>query len=126
MDVEPTGQETRCADCDAVLALEHHLPERKPCPSCGSMSRKHFVELHSVVRVEGSVKANVERGLNDVRLAVLGILVGIALTVAFGVSGSAWVRIAAGLSSFVIASLLIRWGRSRHYMMEFMHRVTGG
>src|SRR5436853_7284192 len=39
---------------------------------------------------------SVERGLNDTRLAVLAILVGIGLTVGFGAPGPWWVGILAG------------------------------
>ena len=58
----------------------------------------------------------VERGLNDIRLAVLGILVGIALTVGFGVPGSVWVQVLAGLGAFATGCVLIRWRWSlRHH-----------
>jgi hypothetical protein len=72
-----------------------------------------------------SVKGTVERGLNETRLAVLGILVGIGLAVGFGVPGPWEVKLAAGLGSFAVACLLIRWTWSRHHLMEFMHWLTG-
>jgi hypothetical protein len=73
----------------------------------------------------GSASATVERGLNDIRLAVLGVLVTIGLTVGFGVSGPLWQRVAWGVAAFAAACGLIAWSRSRHLLMEFMHRLTG-
>ncbi|MEP6978091.1 MAG: hypothetical protein ABI948_08560 [Thermoleophilia bacterium] len=45
---------------------------------------------------QGSTTTEVERGLNGIRLAVLGIVVGIALTVAFGVQAVWWARVLLG------------------------------
>lgn len=85
----------------------------------------HEVKMAGEVGVAGSVSANVERALNDVRIGVLGILVGIALTVGFGVPGSWWVQAAAGAASFALSCALIRWRFSRHHLMNFIHRLTG-
>ncbi len=68
---------------------------------------------------------SVERGLNDVRLAVLGILVGIGLTVGFGLPAIWPIRLGAGAGAFLGAAGLIAWPRSRHLLMAFMHRLTG-
>lgn len=86
----------------------------------------HAVELSAQVvgRATITAKESVTRGLNETRLAVLGILVGIALTVGFGIPGSAWIRIAGGVASFIVACTLIKWGTSRHYLMAFMHWLT--
>lgn len=123
-----TGHSMRCADCALELDESYEQPNRKPCPKCGSTRREHFVSVHSEIRLESSVEAEVERGLNDTRLAVLGILVGIGLTVGlavgFGVSSLAW-GFLAGIGSFVLACVAIGWGRSRHFLMEFMYRLTG-
>ena len=59
------------------------------------------------------------------RLAVLGILVGIALSVGFGIQAWWPVRIGAALATFFGSSFLIWWPWSRNLMMEYMHRVTG-
>lgn len=117
--------DTRCAGCQRELPEGHDLPERKPCPDCGSLAREHSVTATAAVHASASVSAEVERGLNDVRLAVLGILVGIALTVGFGVPCSWWVQVLAGLGAFAVGCVLIRWRWSRNHLMEFMHRVTG-
>jgi hypothetical protein len=77
------------------------------------------------LRLTATVEGTVERGLNDVRLAVLGILVGIGLTVGFGVPGPIWVGVVAGAGSFVAACFLIRYKRSRNRLMSFMHWLTG-
>ncbi len=66
----------------------------------------------------------VTRALNETRLAVLGILVSIGLTVAFGVGGPWWVELLAGLGSFAVSCGLIRWRTSRNFLMKFMHFVT--
>ncbi len=79
------------------------------------------VQASSTVTAELSVV----RGLNDLRLAVLGILVGIGLTVGFGIESAWWIRGLAGAGSFVLAAGLIAWPRSRHWMMAFIHRITG-
>lgn len=65
-------------------------------------------------------KPEVIYGLTELRLAVLGIVVGIGLTVGFGVDGTSWVKAAAGAGSFIAACLLIRWRWSRAKLMGFM------
>lgn len=67
---------------------------------------------------------SVDRGLNETRLAVLGILVTIGLTVGFGVGGPWWSKLAAGGGSFLLSALLIKLPTSRHLMMSFMHWLT--
>jgi hypothetical protein len=66
----------------------------------------------------------VKRGLNDTRLAVLGILVGIGLSVGLGVPGPWWVGVLAGLGSFILACALIRWEPSQRRLMAFMYWLT--
>lgn len=56
---------------------------------------------------------SVKRGLNDIRLAVLGILVGIRLGVGLGVAGPWWAGVLAGAGSFAAACFLIRWEPSQ-------------
>jgi hypothetical protein len=86
----------------------------------------HQVELSATVQAEGKGLdgMSVDRGLNDIRLAVLGVLVTIGLSVGFGVSGPWWQRAAWGLGTFAVACLLVRWGSSRNLLMAFMHRLT--
>jgi hypothetical protein len=84
---------------------------------------KHEVEANVTVGIHASAEASVRRGLNEVRLAVLGILVAISLGAAALAPG--WWRLVAGVGTFALSCLLIRWERSRHLLMEFMHRVTG-
>lgn len=116
-----------CAGCGGPIDEPTDLPteERRPCPSCGSLARAFTGRVESSVTVTGSIKTEVERGLNDVRLAVLGILVGIGLTVAFGVGGPLWLRFLAGIVAFAVASFLIGWAPVRRRLMAFMHRLTG-
>jgi hypothetical protein len=68
---------------------------------------------------------SVDRGLNELRLAVLGILVSIGLTVGFGTHGAWYIRLVYGIASFVAAASLIKLPWSRHKMMVFMHWLTG-
>ncbi len=85
-----------------------------------------MVEIRATLEGRSSldVKLDVARGLNEIRLAVLGILVAIGLTVGFGVQSSWWVRLLAGVGSFGLALGLLAWPRSRHLLMALMHRVT--
>lgn len=86
----------------------------------------HSVNLAATVETGASVSVGmkVDRGLNDTRLAVLGIIVTIGLTVGFGIPGAWWVRLLAGTGSFVATCALIRWNRSRHLLMSFTHWLT--
>jgi hypothetical protein len=72
-----------------------------------------------------TAEATVERGLNDIRLAVLGIIVGVALTVGFGVPCWWPYRVGAGLVAFGATCGLIRCKWSRHKLMSFVHWLTG-
>jgi hypothetical protein len=87
----------------------------------------HKQELAATVtgRAVVSGTATVVRGLNELRLAVLGILVGIGLAVGFGVEGRWWVQLVAGIGSFVLACFLVWWPPSRRRLMSFMHWLTG-
>jgi len=76
-------------------------------------------------RTTVSATATVERGLNEIRLAVLGIIITIGLTVGLGVEGAWWVKLAAGAGSFVLSSVLLRWRRTRHRLMSAAHWLTG-
>jgi uncharacterized membrane protein YedE/YeeE len=117
---------TLCSNCGALLDAEAPGDERRACPECGSTARTHEVEATFTARASVSATASVERGLNELRLAVLGILVGIGLTVGFGVQGAWWVRTAAGAGAFALSMALLRWRASRHRLMAAMHWLTGG
>ena len=118
----------RCgnAACGALMDEAPGIPaaERRPCPACGSLAR--VVEIRATLEGRSSleVKLDVVRGLNEIRLAVLGILVAIGLTVGFGVQSSWWVRVLAGGGSFALPLSLLAWPRSRHLLMALMYRVT--
>jgi hypothetical protein len=118
----------KCGQCGTLLDESPDLPaaERQPCPVCGGLTRLREVEAAAIVGATASVELSVERGLNDLRVAVLGILVTIGLTVGFGVSGSWWVRVLSGLAAFAAASFLIWWRPFRKLMMKFVHALTGG
>jgi hypothetical protein len=87
------------------------------------MKRTKYASLTAAVRVEvAPIRAEVGRAFNETRLAVLGIIVPIGLTVGFGVSGPWWVRVAAGVGSVLIFGGLIRVGRQP--VMVTMHWLT--
>jgi hypothetical protein len=80
---------------------------------------------HETIHLSGTAIESFTRGLDEMRLAVLGIIVGIGLSVGFGVSADWPIAVAAGLGSFLFACLLLRWPRSRHGLMELMYRLIG-
>jgi hypothetical protein len=112
--------------CGALLDEVPGIPvaERLPCPACGSLTRMVGARISVEARSSLSVKLDVARGLNEIRLAVLGIVVAIGLTVGFGVQSSWWVRLLAGVGSFGLTLGLLAWPRSRHLLMTLTHRVT--
>ena len=67
---------------------------------------------------------SVKRGLNGIRLAVLGILIGVGLAAGFGVPGPVWIGLAASAASLAVVFSL-RWEWSRSHPMTFMHWLTG-
>jgi hypothetical protein len=80
--------------------------------------------MTATVHPTASAIASVERGLNEIRLAVLGILVTVGLAAA--AIPDAWLtQLAAGIRSFAFACLLVHWKWSRHYLMSFIHWLTG-
>jgi hypothetical protein len=109
----------RAGLCYGKLRRMADEPQREPVT--------HKQELAATVtgRAVVSGTATVVRGLNELGLAVLGILVGIALSVAFGVDGPWWAQLLAGVGSFAFACFLVRWPPSRHRLMSFMHWLTG-
>jgi hypothetical protein len=121
------GKAVECGECGLVLDERSDIPaeERQPCPRCGSTTRTAYGAATLEVGVSMSARGEVERALNDIRLAVLGILVGIALTVGFGVPGNWYVQVLAGVAAFAAAAFLIWWRPARKRLMAFMHRITG-
>jgi DNA-directed RNA polymerase subunit RPC12/RpoP len=116
----------RCSNCRYELDEAQDIPyeERTPCPQCGSLSRIVEGAATLSVRATVSTSAAVERGLNATRLAVLGILVGVALAAA-SLANAWWTRLAAGLATFLLACAVIRVPWTREKMMRFMHWLTG-
>jgi hypothetical protein len=118
----------RCANCDHPIDEEYDQPERRPCPECGSTTRTIEASVNVTAEALAAVEAKVERGLNETRLALLGILVTVGLTVGFavgfGVPSLLW-GIAAGLVSVGLACAFLGEKHTRHYLMEFMQRLIG-
>jgi uncharacterized membrane protein YedE/YeeE len=115
----------RCSNCGATLDDDVVGSARTPCPECGSTARTHEGAAGIVATSSVSATLTVDRGLNDTRLAVLGIIVGIGLTIGFGVPGPWWVRFASGLAAIGFTMFLIRLRASRHRLMVLMHWLTG-
>src|SRR5215216_331093 len=108
---EPRPTIVTCANCGLLLDEPSDVAaeERRPCPTCGSSHRVIAASGTVAARVHIGARADVEHGLNDLRLAVLGILVGIGLTVGFGIPGPFWVQAGAGLGAFAFSAFLIWW-----------------
>jgi hypothetical protein len=81
----------------------------------------HEKEMTAHVTARASVETSVVRGLTELRLAVLGIVLTIGLSVGFGVPSTWPIRVAAGVAAFVAACALIRWRWARHRLMAFAH-----
>lgn len=92
-------------------------PERKPVV--------YAKEMTAPVTVSATAEGSVERGLNEIRLAVLGIVVAIGLTVGIGFDATWWIGILAGGGSFLLSCFLIGFGPARRQLMSFMHWLTG-
>jgi hypothetical protein len=69
---------------------------------------------------------SVERGLNEIRLALLALLVGIALTVGFGIDAALRIRLLCAASSFILTLCAIRNRTSRRSLMAFIHWILEG
>jgi hypothetical protein len=86
--------------------------------------RLYEEELVATVHATATGTSSVTRGLNETRLAVLGIMVMIALGSAALASGW-WQRLAVGLGAFAVSAAAIGLPWSRNYLMAFMHKLTG-
>lgn len=71
------------------------------------------------------VGATVERVLDEVRLALLGVLLSIGFAVGFGVPGPWWVGGLSGVAATVIAAAVLRSRRSERALARLMHSVLG-
>jgi hypothetical protein len=86
----------------------------------------HEMEMITApVTVSARVEGSVERGLNETRLAVLGIVVAIGLTVGLGFDATWWIGVLAGAGSFLFSCFVIRFRPARRQLMSFMHWLTG-
>jgi hypothetical protein len=118
----------RCGICGVPLEEPTDVPAnaRRPCRSCGSTT--HLVEAAATLSARATITAAgaVERGLNDVRLGVLGFIVAIGTGAASVASPAGWeVALPVGVVAFAATCGAVRWRRSRHLLMEFAYRLTG-
>lgn len=58
--------EDRCGKCGKLLSRDYTVPERKPCPQCGSMARHFIREFSESIGVSAAVKtmAKKKRGID--------------------------------------------------------------
>jgi hypothetical protein len=68
---------------------------------------------------------SVERVLDEVRLALLGVLLSIGLTVGFGVPGPWCVGVASGVMATLVAAVALRSRRVQRWLARLMHWVLG-
>lgn len=92
-------------------------PEREPVV--------YEKEMTAHVTPSASAETSAERGLNETRLAVLGIVVAIGLTVGLGFDATWWIGVLAGGGSFLFSCFVIRFRPARRQLMSFMHWLTG-
>jgi hypothetical protein len=79
---------------------------------------EYGIEGHPIPRSVGRV-------LDEVRLALLGLLISIGLTVGLGVPGNWYVRVAAGLGATIVAAAALRSRRSQRWLAQLMHWLLG-
>jgi hypothetical protein len=117
---------TRCSDCGAEIDESADASdEQRPCPACGSTRRTHFGSSHLEMKFNAATEGSVQRVLDDLHLAVFSILVGIALSVGFGIEASWLWQVIAGGVTFGISTVLMSRPAVRRLIMTFMRRVTG-
>jgi hypothetical protein len=103
-------------------------PEQQPEPVAGG--RLHEKSGAASVDTHATVEAELIRGMNADRITLLSVLVGVAFTIAFGISGlSWWQRVLAFVLSLAGTALglhtLFSHERSTHQVMTFAHWVLG-
>jgi hypothetical protein len=125
-----------CADCgkvyDASADLGTGAEGRTPCPGCGSTARQQTRVLAEDLTTTDAVSVDVMRGVNEVRAAVLFVLlsvsIGVGVTAGFE-ENSPLIGVAYGALAFlvvmVLVSLVYRWAWLQHRVMTLMHWVTG-
>lgn len=90
---------------------------------------KHNIKGHVAAKSRMTAKAHAVRGVNALRVAVLGVLlafgVGVA-AVAASLDASWWVAALVGAGSTLLSMLILGWARSRNWLMSLLHRITGG
>lgn len=100
---------------------------RTPCPACGSSARRYSLRIADTVTATDEVSIRVRRGVNEVRVAVLfvvlGISIGVGVTAGFE-QNSAPLGLGVGLL-IVLLRLVYRWPWLQHRVMALMHWVTG-
>jgi NAD-dependent SIR2 family protein deacetylase len=71
-----------CAACGEKLDTSRDFTdERTPCPACGSSARHYSLHISDTVTVTDEVSTRVRRGVNEVRVAVLFVLLGVSIGV---------------------------------------------
>ena len=95
--------------------------ERTPCPECGSFTRAYEVSASASATLRGELaNVDVRRGVNQDRLAVGAFIAAISLGV-WAASGCALF----GLATLAVLVLIFALPRTRHLLMEGLHRLSG-
>jgi hypothetical protein len=136
-----TAGQTKCGECGILLFDGDNPPPeiggpvegREPCPKCGSKKRAFEAGIAEFLAISDMVgKPRVIRGLNEIRvaalLALLGVAVAVGSTAGFQQSsvlaGMIW-----GIGAFFVGAgfvaLLYRWSWLRAKTMSAMHALTG-
>jgi len=122
----------RCANCGAELVPQKEGTEREPCPNCGALAREIALATSIVSKSTVSASLDVERGVNESRMAAFALIftTGVAAGLAVGFAaasvmlGVVAALVAAALTAGLVALVhRVRW--VRHLVMELMHRLTG-
>jgi predicted RNA-binding Zn-ribbon protein involved in translation (DUF1610 family) len=122
---------TRCSDCGAEVPPDEPGVERRPCPSCGSLTRTHEASASATVNVDASVKATVDRAVNEARMGAFALIFATALAVGFAIGFATCLLYgvlaggAAAIGTALLLAAIYRVDAVRRLAMELMHRITG-
>jgi DNA-directed RNA polymerase subunit RPC12/RpoP len=122
----------RCADCGEPVEESGNPSEREPCPNCGSTRRHHTRVLQEEFQAVDAISVVVVRAVNEVRLAVLAILLSIGAAAGFSAGfaeesvalGLAW-GIGAIIVSVLLLAAILRIAWIRDKAMAAMYWVAG-
>jgi preprotein translocase subunit SecD len=128
-EADPTEPVTgvECGACGTPLP-----DERMPCPKCGSTRRTVNASGTATAGTDARANAEVERGVNEARMAAFALIVSVDVTVGLSVGygeASLVAGVIATLAALILTAVLIaliyRVAVVQTIVMEIMHRLTG-